>query len=170
MRSTKTWALGLVVLLLPGTGILLALRHKGSDDPAAAAAEVRKAADSLWQLRCQGDWMKAWEAYEPRYREKTVQVKYAAGQLEAIKYYGYEIKDVTVAGDSATVTVDADRSFPALDRRLEKATKVYKDNRTTRKTLPMTEGWVRIDGKWYVRVAEEEAPKAAATSPPPGPR
>jgi hypothetical protein len=165
MRSTKTWALGLVVLLLPSTGIFLALRHKDSRDPAAVAMEVRKAADAVWQLKAQGDWLKVWDAFEPRYREKTVQVKYAAGQLEAIKIYGHEIKDVTVAGDSANVTVEFDRSFPALDRRLEKATKVFKDIRSTRGKGTMTEGWVRIDGKWFLRGPDEAAPTTAAASP-----
>jgi hypothetical protein len=143
-------AVGLVLLevvgwaaSVPGQGVTV------SSAPMASEAEIlalRERAAAFWAARVAGDFETQWQFLEPRWKGRMTAAEYGS-DLTGGRYLAYQVEGATVNGFFATVKV---RLLVQQVLPLSAAGRT----RVSPQASVVEDGWIRIGGVWYRRLAD----------------
>jgi hypothetical protein len=122
---------GLFVLLLAIVILALACESGGDGPPADDAARVRQAAETIRSAIQSDDWKTVYRSFADAFREQCTEPDFVAGATEraaAFKAVKFDVGEVVVEGDSATVSI------------------TYSDGQQTADQWP----FVREHGEWHL--------------------
>ncbi len=102
------------------------------------------------QAQVDGKWELAYSYLDPSSRAEMTRESYLK-RPRNMPYRGFAVEEVRIlpAGDRATVKVKIDVRFMSYDF----------------KGAPQTQEWVREEGEWFVKAAQQQAPRHPFGSP-----
>jgi hypothetical protein len=114
-----------------------------SDDLGSPEKEalLKERATEFWSAFVNEDYDTIYALYDPFYRERTPKLQFL-GTVGRIKYHETEVKDVSVEGNVAKVTVRVVYSLPKL--RMKK-----KEFEVPETTTEFQERWLYVYDNWY---------------------
>jgi hypothetical protein len=127
---------------VPGQGV------SASSAPMASEAEVqvlRERAAAFWAARVAGDYETQWQFLEPRWKGRMTAAEYGS-DLAGGRWLAYQVEGATVNGFFATVMV---RLLVQQNLPLSAAGRT----RMSPQATVVADGWIRIGGVWYRRLA-----------------
>ena len=150
-RSVRTLLVfGLVLLEVVGWAASVPGQGAGaSSAPMASEAEVlalKERAAAFWAARVAGDLESQWHLLEPRWKGRMTAAEYGV-DLTGGQWLAYQVEGVTVSGFFATVKVRllVQQVLPPSARGRV---------RLSPQATVMEDGWIRIGGVWYRRLAD----------------
>ncbi|MCL4475418.1 MAG: glycoside hydrolase [Nitrospirae bacterium] len=112
------------------------------DGKSPSEARLRKRVSRFWSDRLVSNWGGNYDLMDPYFRQITTKEYYIANQFKTI-YYNFEIKDVKISENRATVTIKYTLEVPEFVSPSGKKLKVPKRDEE------ITEEWIWIAGDWF---------------------
>ena len=104
--------------------------------------KLRERVSQFWGDRILSNWGGNYDLLDPYFRQRTSREYYIANQLKTI-YYSFEIKDIKITDNMASVTIKYTHEVPEFISPQGKKLKVPKRDEE------ITEVWIWIDGDWF---------------------
>jgi hypothetical protein len=114
-----------------------------SPDTRSDADALRERASRWWECRVKADYKSQYDLWDPGFKSRVDLDRFVGGQGSNV-YLKYDVKDVTVTGDSAFVTVEYVSKIGLRVPNLEPEPQ----------TTLTDQEWVRVDGAWYFKCPE----------------
>lgn len=145
--SSRFAGRALTVLVALGLSFVGAC-SKSSDSSAASSARsdadvLRERAARFWDCRLRADYKSQYDLIDPAFKGRVALDAFVASQGKN-EYQKYEVKDVTVDGETAYVAVEYVYKIGLRVPNLEPEPQ----------TTSTEQEWVKVDGTWYFKYPE----------------
>ncbi len=130
---------GLGALVVLAVAVVFAVGCQKSDP----VASLKDRATTYWGLKQSKGWPEVYEKYlDPEAKKTVTKEAFLKRRWLAFDILSYQISDVQMEGDKATVAVDNEVNFPLKTPQGELT--------FIKKQVNTKDQWVRRDGQWYV--------------------